>query len=325
MQGAAVWERLQSLLRDRQQREATDDRQRRGIAITIAILVSTLLWFTFSMRETYSALLLLPTEVVNVPEDEALRQLPPPTVRAQVEGLGLALIRLRLNPPVVPINAERGEVVLRDAVAEVLKNVQLQSVSPSTFSLQKEPRLTRTVPIELRAEIETPATHDLIAPPHIAPDSVKISGAASIVSRIDAWPTRQVTVENLRDSLITRVMLSDTLSGLVDRNLEATTLTAIAQQFTEGSREIEVTVTGEPSSQRLVTLEPSTIRVKYRVLFSQYAEAQQAMDFFATVSFDEIRADTTGRVRPHIHLPNDIVLLDVELIPSTLRYYQRIE
>ena len=325
-QGAAFWERFVGLLvRDRKRQDEPGGNQRKGLAITIATLVSTLLWFTFSMRETYSVLVLLPTEVVNLPETEALRQLPPPTIRAQVEGEGLNLIRLRLNPPVVLINGERQEVALRDAVSEVLTNVRLESVSPSTFTLQKEERVTRKVPIELRAEIETPPEFDLVEPPRITPDSVEVSGAASVVEGITAWPSRPFRIDELRDSLVTRVMLSDTLSGLLARNLEATTLTAVAQRFTEGQREIGVTVTGEPSSQRLVTLEPATIRVRYRVLFSQYDEALHAMDFFATVSFDEIRSDTTGRVRPDVHLPAGVILRDVELRPPTLRYYQRIE
>jgi hypothetical protein len=323
-QGTALWERFLNFLN--RERVKRDERQpRKGLAITISTLVSALLWFTFSMREDYSTLLLLPTEVVNLPEIDALKQLPPPTVRAQIEAPGLALIRLRLNPPVVLLNGERTEIDVEGAVAEALPNVRVASVSPGTFTLQKERRIMRRVPIALQASIETPPTHDLVAPPQLSPDSVRISGAASIVLRIDAWPTVPFQVEDLRDSLITRIDLSDTLGGLVVRDLEAVTLTAIAQRFTEDNREIEVTVTGEPSARSLVTLEPATIRVTYKVLFSQYEEAKQAMDFFATVSYDEIRDDTTGRVRPNVHLPSGIVLRDIELIPSTLRYYQRIE
>lgn len=324
VQGTALWERLLGFL-TRRREGSGDGKERKGLAITIATLVSTLLWFTFSMRETYSGLILLPTQVVNIPSSEALTQLPPPTVRVQVEAEGLDLIRLRLNPPVVRINGERDEIVLREAVTEVLQHVNLQSVSPSTFTLQKERRITRRVPIALQADIRTPAGYDLIAPPAVVPDSVTISGAASIVLGIDAWPTRPFVVEDLRDTLMTRVMLSDTLDGLVLRDIQATTLTAIAQQFTEGVREIDVTVIGEPSSQRLVTLDPATVRVTYRVLVSQYNEALRAMDFFATVSFDEIRADTTGSIRPNIHLPEGLVLRDVEVDPPMLRYYQRIE
>jgi hypothetical protein len=49
------------------------------------------------------------------------------------------------------------------------------------------------------------------------------------------------------------------------------------------------------------------------------------MDFFATVSYDEIRQDTTGRVQPDLVLPENVVLRDVEMIPQTLGYYERID
>lgn len=321
------WERLYSVVvsRNRHERNDREDPERRGLVVTLCILVSAFLWFTFSLRETYSALLLMPTEVVNLPQDEALKTPPPPLVRVQVEGEGLSLLRLRLNPPTIPINASADQIDLQRALPELPKNIRPVSVSPSTLDLQKEQRITRKIPVRLRAEIETPATHDLVAPPQLAPDSVLVSGAASIVRGLEAWPTRPVSYEDVRDTLITRIPLADTLQGLVQRNIEATTLKAVSQQFTEGTREIDVIVTEQPSNQKLVSLDPETIRVRYRVLFSQYSEALRAPDFFATVSYDEIRADTTGRIRPRIHLPSDVVLLDVDYFPQTLNYFQRIE
>lgn len=323
---SSFWERLYgALVGDDGEEGGENQPKRRGLAITISVLVSALLWFTFSMRETYSALLQLPIQIVNLPETQSLRVLPPPSVRVQVQGEGLTLIRLSLNKPVVPVNGQRNEVDLRESVAEVLQNVQLLSVSPPTLGLEKERRVTRKIPIRLRADVDTPPTHDLIAPPAILPDSVEVSGAASVVGELQYWPTERIEITGLRDSVQVEVSLADTLRGLVARNTDATTLRAVAGQFTEGSREIEVLVTEQPSNQRLVTLEPSVIQVRYKVLFEQYRQAEEAQDFFATVSYDEIRRDTTGRVRPRITLPKGLILRDVEPIPPTLRYYQRLE
>ena len=46
-----------------------------------------------------------------------------------------------------------------------------------------------------------------------------------------------------------------------------------------------------------------------------------AEDFYATVSYTVIRADTTGRVRPQINYPEGIPLRNRSFSPSTLRYY----
>lgn len=295
------------------------------MAVTMAIVVSSLLWFTFTMREMHTKIVQMPTEIVNLPETQALSQLPPENVRVQVVGDGWSLLRLRLRPPTIPVNAAQQEVSIRESIPELPKNVEIQSVSPTTLNLWKERRITRKVPVELRAEIETPGTHALVDTVRLMPDSVEVSGAASVVGGLDTWPTVPETFENVRDTLQTRLALSDTLSGLVQRNVDAVNLRAVSKPFTEGMREIEVTVQGMPSSQQLVTLEPSSVTVKYRVLFSQYQEAQDAMDFYATVSYDEIRLDKTGRIKPTLHRPDNLVLKDVEMIPETLGYYERID
>ena len=86
------------------------------MAITVSIVVSSLLWFTFTMRETHTKIIRMPTEVVDVPENQSLSQLPPDDVRVQVVGDGWSLLRLRLRPPTIPINASQNEFSVRDAI-----------------------------------------------------------------------------------------------------------------------------------------------------------------------------------------------------------------
>jgi hypothetical protein len=196
-------------------------------------------------------------------------------------------------------------------------------VSPSVFNLVKEPVMSRMVPIRSRVDVRTPATHDLVEPPVLDPDSVRVTGAQSIVSQLAFWPTEQRVMRDVKDSVSVSVALVDTLQGLVRRSTSTTRVRALSERFTEGMREIDVNIIGGP--ERAVSLDPRTIRVRYRVLFSQYNEAADAAEFFATVSFDDILADTTGRVRPSLNLPRGIILRDVEMIPPVLRYFQRIE
>lgn len=323
---APSWRRLRS----RFSRNGRDDRypddrpRRRGLVITICVLISVVLWFTLTMRETYSVEVKMPTRVVNVPAGEALTAMPPSTVDVQVEGEGFRLLRLFYDLPSIPINVAQDEANLRNAVYAVpalATGINVTSITPTTVTLQKGPRVTRTIPVRPRVDVETPPTHDLLDSVRVVPDSVVVSGAASIVDSLEAWPTVRRTFEDVRDSITVGIPLVDTLSGLVERSAQEVTLHAGVEEFTEGTREVDVIVRSAPSGEETVTLERPTIRVRYRVPLSQYAEAQQASDFFATVSYDEIRADNTGRVQPKLHLPVGLLLRDVEMTPSTLRYY----
>ena len=289
--------------------------------ITVCILISILLWFIFSMQETHTILLELPTEIRNLPPDEALTVLPPRTVRVQVQGEGIQLLRIYYNRPVIPVDASAEEVSFEDVAAELMSNVQLESVIPRTFVVRKEPRVSRTVPIEPRIEIRTPPAYDLLGPIRLRPDSVAVSGAASIIENLRAWPTEHRVFENVRDTLRVVVALADTLTGLVLREFNEVTVEAVVEEFTEGEREIKVLVPGAPLGEEYVQLSPPSIRVRYLVPLSQYDAARHAEDFFATVPYDEIRSDTTGRVRPRLHLPEGLDLREVTFTPLTLHYF----
>lgn len=321
-QGPIFWERLRGLFTSSRDDElSTGERpQNRGLVITVCVAISFVLWLTFTLQEVKVVTLEFPTEVVNVPSDEALAALPPTSASVQVEGEGVQLLWMYYNTPPVPIDAADQAVNLADAIS-LPDNVRLQSVTPRQVTLEKEPRLTRQVPVRSRVNVQTPPAFELIEPPRLRPDSVDVSGARSIVNGLAYWPTDSMTINNVRDSVRTRVLLADTLSQLVSHTPDVVTFIARAGKFAEAAREIEVEVTGVPSGQNVVALEPSVIRVKYRVLFDQMFASERAPDFFATVSYDQIREDTTGYVRPELHLPSDLIIRDPEMIPSRLQYY----
>ena len=321
-QGPIFWERLRSIFAPGRDGIASPDEepQSRGIVIAVCVLIASVLWMTFTLQEVKVVTLQVPTQVINVPPDQALEQMPPQSASVQVEGEGVQLLWLYYNPPLIPIDVSQGAVNLADAI-NLPDNVRLQSITPRQVSVDKEPRITTRIPVRPRVNVETPPAYELVRPPRIRPDSVTVSGAQSIIEGLEYWPTDSVTVENVRDSMATRVPLADTLNQLVTRSINNVTFIAQAGKFAEATREIEVEVTGVPSGQNVVTLEPSTVRVRYRVLFDQLFESQRAPNFFATVSYDQIRADTTGYVRPRLHVPTDLLIRDPEVIPSRLQYY----
>lgn len=321
-QGPIFWERLRSLFTSGRQEDLSTNEppRRRGVAIAICVAISFVLWLTFTLQEVKVVTLEFPTDVVNVPEEEALNDLPPRAASVQVEGESVQLLWMYYNTPVIPIDAAEQTVNLADALS-LPDNVRLQSVTPRQVTVEKEPRIERRIPVRSRVQVHTPPAYELVDPPRLRPDSVTVAGAQSIIDDLRTWPTDSMTVEGVRDSIQVRVLLADTLEQLVTHRPPYVSVIARAARFAEATREIAVEVTGVPSGQNIVTLQPSTIRVRYRVLFDQLFVSQRVPDFFATVSYDQIRADTTGYVRPDLNLPDDLIIRDPEMIPSRLQYY----
>jgi len=308
--------------------QSADDEQdpeasHRGLAMTVCVLLSLVLWLSLTMQEQRMVTLEVPVEPPRLSEDRSFVELPPSTVSARLEGSGMELLRFLFDPPPVRIPAEESQVNVGEALdLPQGTNVRVESVVPRTIRIETGPRAERRVPVRSRVDVRPAEAHELIDEPTVRPESVVVSGAESVVQELKAWPTQRRTIRNLRDTVQAEVPLADTLQRLVSRSANRVTVVARAGKFTEASQEVKVEVTGVPSDQNLVALQPSTIRIRYRILFDQFFQAQRrSSEFFATVSYSQIRSDTTGYVEPRIHVPSDLLIRDPEPIPARLRYY----
>lgn len=297
----------------------------RGRTIVVCLFLSFLLWFFFSMRRATFLDLTLPTRVVNLPPGVALATPPPASVAYRVRGDGLALLPLYYNRPVVDIDASQPEVNFELNGAVFPGDVRVESASPTAYVLQLEPSMVARVPIRLVADITTAPTHEFIDFPRVDPDSVTVSGARTVVSRISSWPTDPIRITGFRDTLDADLALSDSLAGIVTLDRTETHITAVADAFTQGTRKIQVRLTGAPNKNILASLDPEIVTVTYKVRVADYNRAQASSEFYATVPFDLVRGDTTGKVVPTVNLPRGLLIRDVEMDPPGLRYYNYIE
>lgn len=297
-----------------------DDVRHKGLVITVCILASTLLWFTFAIRETYTRSIDFDIEVRGLDPGESLSGLPPMTVRAQVAGEGIQLLRLYYDRPTILVDASLDVVNLQVVAPEFIQGVRIEALSPDELTLQRERRLTRRVPVVSQTRIETRPGHHVVGVVQLEPDSVLVSGAASIVRSIASWSTRQSAVLAGPDSLDAMVELSDSLSGLITVEVPEVRLRATVRQFTQGSRRVELRVDGAPDG-RLISLEPAAVRVTFQVPLPAYQEAMESDEVYAFVPYDRILTDTTGAVQPVLRGPPGIVFRGIAFDPPAVRYF----
>lgn len=315
-------ERLRSLFRSSDDTDSPGGDPHRGMAIAVCVILSVVLWLSLTLQEQRMVTVAFPVEISGIPSDKALTAQPPSSVDVQLQGSGMDLLRLVFNPPTVLAAAGKKALNVEESLNLPRANdARVQSVTPQSIDVKLEPRVKREVPVRPRLNVQPSSAYELIRPPQIAPGSISVSGATSVVSDLTAWPTDSLTLRDVRDTLQTTVPLQDTLTGLVERSAGAVTVTVQAGKFAEETREVDVEVTGVPGGQNLVALQPSTVRIRYRVLFEQLFDSRRSSEFFATVSYSQIRSDTTGYVTPRIHVPSDLVIRDPEPIPPRLQYY----
>ena len=323
-QSPIFWERLLKLFNSSTngQVRPDDDDPHRPLVMTFCLALAAVVWLVATLGETRTVMIDIPTSLANLSSQQALTELPPSTVDVEIEGQGFDLLMLYGNRPKAALDVSSRTVDVRSALTLAEgADLDVVSVSPQQITMSTEPRIERRLPVRSRVDLNLAPSHELLGPVRLRPDSVTISGAQSIVRSFSHWPTENRTIDNVRDSVSTNIALSDTLEALIDRDITSVQATAFAGRFTEDSVRIDVEVSGVPSGQNLVALEPSTITVKYRVLFDQMFDAKTATGFFATVSYETIRSDTSGFVRPEISVPSGLQIRDPQPSPARLRYY----
>ena len=293
----------------------------RGAVVTFCVFAACVLWFAFSMQETYTQVIELPTEVQNLPADQALVVELPTSVRVQVEGEGVQILRLYYNPPTIPIDASGGDVDLFLIAPEIVNNVSLQTVTPRQIRVPLEDRVTKTVPVVPNVTVQYAPGHQMVGPMSVYPDSIRISGAQSIVAGIQEWQTEARNLGSLADSLNAIIALSDTLSGLVDLEVSEVNVRGDIQEFTEARRSVRVRLTGAREGQT-VSFVPETVEVIYQIPLSQYDASMDAEDFYAFVPYSDILRDELGRVYPMVHAPQDLIVPQARVEPTFLGYYE---
>jgi YbbR domain-containing protein len=294
--------------------------RRKGLVITLCTLASAILWFMFSMQETYTQFFVFPTSIQNVPPDQALVGLPPQSIRVQVEGQGVQLLRLYYQPPTIMLDAASSPIDVSVAVSELTGSVRMESVMPTRIDFALEERIIRTVPIRAAVDIQVESGYREVGLRALSPDSVTVSGARSIIENLTSWETIPVRIMQVNGPTTLLLTLADSLARLVEVDVSEITFDVDIQPFTEGRRQIDIRVEDAPSGQEIV-FDPSSTTVTFQVPVNQFDLAQSSDEFYAFIPYDEIRADTVGRVFPLIHLPDSLDIRESRISPVSFGYF----
>ena len=324
-----VRDRLRALLPASAPNEPDEDAGRRGLAMLLSLVVALVMWFSFSMRETYSLTMRLPVEVVQTPAGQALSRPPPASATVTLQADGWTLLRLTRQPPEIRVAADGASVDLAAALQEfgLPAGVQVQSVQPQAVELALDTRTQRRLPIRLRQRIDTQAPYDLLRAPTLSPDSVTVTGAQSLLGSLEDWPTDPLVEDGVNAPFSRTVALADTFGGLLSPDRLTTRVRVDVGQFTEGVRSLEVEVDNLPANVAGVRFSPPRVQAVFRVPVEgeDYDRAENSASFRAVVDWFDIarvaRDSAGGRVPVSARWPSRIDIRDVTLTPSRVEYF----
>lgn len=296
----------QALLQKSDEYENESFGRERIIVFILALILAFALWLMVNLSREYTLNIEFPIRLGAVPADKALVEELPQSTAVSVTGEGWKLINLYNNPTPINIDINDDEVNLLEQIQQQMNamlNINIQKVQPQYISVQLADRVTKKVPVRSAVTVDFKNQFDLVSQPSIKPDSITISGAASLVEDIEMWKTESVQIGNVAAD-ISEVVPLQAPGKLLTLSHNEVAFKAEVAQYTEGEVQANITTRNLPPG-RVVSYSPLSIRVKYDVPINEYADVQDIDPFEVYVTFQQILEDSTGFVTPQIEEKSD--------------------
>jgi YbbR domain-containing protein len=284
--------------------------------IIAASLFGVLLWLFVTMSYEYQTVIAIPLIVENVAPDRAIANPFPKTVQLKVRANGWRSAALLLGAEqrciidVASLGSYKHTFTLFDVVDRLAIPVGIQPVDmkPESLHFYLETILRKRVPITLNLETNFRAGYGPVGGTQMTPDSVTVSGAASVLKTIDAWPTAPTVLTDIKSPLTADVVLADSASQYVKLSPRTVSLHIDVQQYAEKTfAGLPVATEDVPSNKEVILIPPKIdliVRGGVQLLSTLGND-----NFRATVSYRAIVDDSSGYTEPHVVAPRGVELV----------------
>ncbi|MFK7935069.1 MAG: CdaR family protein [Saprospiraceae bacterium] len=318
-----MWlQRILKNLRNRLQPNLQQDRH----LLLFCMGLSLICWFLVKLSANYSTLKTFhPT--YQIPTNQAFIEMPPDHLYATISGRGWDLMfeyfanfEPEVNIDVVNEDLSvLGQAQLQSAVEDALTSSQLKVVrlDLNQIPLKTEERDQKTIPIILIQNIETAAGYHLSDSIQLIPDSVLISGPASLVDSLDDWETLPLQLTDLQQTSEHTISLHPSpWSGLLVTPQQSKIVVPI-EQLTEKSMFIDVVVKNAPDSMKIF---PNKIRINATVGIKDFNAITQA-DFRAEVDLAGVELNDEKNTAPIIITQQPKAVTSIYFTPKSVEFF----
>lgn len=276
------------------------------ITYLICVVIATILWFLNALNKDYSAVISYPVKYVNLPQGKHLISDLPSTLSLEVRAKGFALLGHRISTSFLPItfnvNTYSNHLLEKDEVFEYTLNtneikdkignqlnteIKLLDITPATIEFKFAQSVEKKVAV--RPVVNYTLKRQYILNQITAtPDSVLVSGPATIIDTLRYISTKSLRLKDLGKSVTKEVELTPPRGCTVD---DATVkLDLQVEQFTETKKTIRLQARHVPGSFYL-RLFPDNVNITYDVGLSNYEKITN-QDFEFYVDYDQTKSSS---------------------------------
>ncbi len=303
--------------------------QQRSLYIAIfSTLFGVLAWVSVTMREDYETTVAVPLVLQEIPAGMAVETPLPHMMQLRFRGEGWRLAGVLLGrTPVIALStsslpAGHRPLTFNDFADHIslAPGVRLLDVKPDSLRIELGSAVRKRVPVVLDCLASFREGYGQVGPTSVAPDSVTLTGAATVLRGLDSWKTERRVFENIRASLDAEVPLASADPYEVAFSVPSVRIAISVEPFAEKIIPgLPVQVVAVPANREVILI-PPRIEIVVRAGIRQLS-ALNAADFRVETSYAEIAADSTGAIDTDVSCPAGVQLVTKR--PDHLQYIVR--
>ncbi|MCS7082145.1 MAG: hypothetical protein N2561_05560 [Bacteroidetes bacterium] len=298
---------------------------RRWVPVLVSSVLAVLLWLGIRLNRDYTVEFSVPLELEYSGSGWAPAEPPPDRVRVVFRGEGWHLLRLYLKRPRLRLEVQPGRIRLDQLASQgwhppLPPTVTAVRFGPRELEFPLEPVLRQRLPLEVEVYAQTDPRMGLLEPPRLEPESVLVTGPASLVRALRSWRLPPVRLEGLTRSVERWLTTTDPERPHVRVMPERVLLRVRVAEFTEATRRVSIELRNRPESAPLYRLIPEQLWVTFRVPLEEFEIADTTRALVAYVDYEELRRNTTGVLVPTLELPPFLHLKVVRIEPPSVRF-----
>lgn len=290
----------------------------------VSVILSVILWIYLSLNLTYN--ISIPFHLkIYYNNNRALTGDIPSKLNVSLKGKGwdiLTYILTKDREYVIDLSNIRKDtkIYTNNDIYERMDipyNISVNRIEPDTIHINFDNVIEKYFKVKNNITLKFKEGFRLIGQPEIIPDSVKVKGANSVLSKIKLIPTETKLYDNINESFTTEIKLINEYENMIEiQPVSVKVIFDVELSAEKIFEDIDIRVINIPSD-REVLIAPPKLSVSLRGGVEQLSRINIS-GIIARVDFRNIEKDTMGYVIPEIEVPENLEIISIN--PQKFQY-----
>lgn len=297
------------------------------LSFLLFLALSSGFWFMNALDKERETSISIPLQFTGIAQNIMITNEIPASIDVVVKDQGINLLSYSRNKNqaiVFDVDGnfyEKGKIrfssdQIRGKLSRfLLSTTSIVSVKPDSLMLQYEKLSSKTLPIELNADLQFKQQHILSEKIQLRPDQMTVFGPKLVLDTLVSIKTERFVLKEIDDTLSMTVKLLPI--SMVKFASDETRLNLFVEMFTEKKLELPVRIINCPETVA-VRVFPAKVMLSFNVGLSQF-NAVDATNLQVVFDYQEIVAGTKNKLRLKVMNPN-CHISNTSITPSEVEY-----